>query len=46
MKDPVLLTPRKLGASLWTGPSAGADRADQRRPSFWASSSIFAARRA
>ncbi len=20
MKDPVLLTPRELGASLWTGP--------------------------
>jgi hypothetical protein len=23
MKDPVPLTPRKLGASLWTGPRVG-----------------------
>jgi hypothetical protein len=28
MEDPVLLTPRKLGASLWTGPSVTAVTGD------------------
>ena len=31
-KDPVLLTPRKLGASLWTGPNPAPRRAEDDEP--------------